>query len=178
MKTDVGKTNGCKRARGGSCRRVRFSASLSECCMTCMHDSERSWKRGCKTESLITMNACCNTDTSTYVYFGHSYDRYRDTGTSTQFMNTLVMYSKMYFTKNCYTWVIVSVSGHLHFFPCRHLVGSDCQMRYDSLFNSKKWPSDSSKGSVTPTLWPSHSVKLLYAMPNYSFSNLGCSGLE
>ena len=35
------------------------------------------------------------------------------------------------------------------------------QMRNESLFNSKKWPSDSSKGFVTPTFWPSHSVKLL-----------------
>ena len=51
-------------------------------------------------------------------------------------------------------------------------------MRYDSLFNSKKWPSDSSKGLVTPIVWPSHSVKLLYVLPNYPFSNLDCLGLE
>ena len=51
-------------------------------------------------------------------------------------------------------------------------------MRYDSLFNSKKWPSDSSKGLVTPAFWPSHSVRLLYVLPNYPFSNLDCSGLE
>ena len=52
------------------------------------------------------------------------------------------------------------------------------QKRYDSLFNSQTWLSDSSKGSVTPTFWPSHSVKLLYVLPNYPFSNLDCSGLE
>ena len=43
--------------------------------------------------------------------------------------------------------------------------------------NSQKWPSDSSKGSGTPTIWPSHSVKLFSLLPNHSFSNLGFSGL-
>ena len=43
------------------------------------------------------------------------------------------------------------------------------QIRYDSLFNSKKWPSNSSKGSVTPSFWPSYSLKLLYVRPNYTF---------
>ena len=42
-------------------------------------------------------------------------------------------------------------------------------------FNSKKWPSDSSKGSVTPTLWPFHSVMLLDVLPNYIFSKGGQS---
>ena len=51
-------------------------------------------------------------------------------------------------------------------------------MRYDSLLNFKKWPCDSSKGSGTPTLWPSHSVKLFRVLPNHPFSNLDCSGLE
>ena len=52
------------------------------------------------------------------------------------------------------------------------------QMRYDSLFNSKKWPSDSSKDPVTPTLWLSHSVKLLLGLPEYPFSDIDCSDLE
>ena len=52
------------------------------------------------------------------------------------------------------------------------------QMRYDSLFNSKKWPSDSSQGLVPHTFWPSHIVKLPDVLPNYPFSNLDCSGLE
>ena len=51
-------------------------------------------------------------------------------------------------------------------------------MWYNSLFNSKKWPSDSSKGFGTPTFWPSHSVKLLQFLPNHTFSNLDFSGLE
>ena len=50
-------------------------------------------------------------------------------------------------------------------------------MRYDSFLNSKKWPSDSSKGSGNPTIWPSHSVKLFSSLPNHPFSNLGFSGL-
>ena len=50
-------------------------------------------------------------------------------------------------------------------------------MRYDSLFSWKKWQSDSSKGFGTHTSWPYHSVKLLYFLPKYSFSNLDCSGL-
>ena len=52
------------------------------------------------------------------------------------------------------------------------------QMSYESLFNSKKWPSDSSNGPVTPTLWLSHSVKLLYVLSEYPFSNIDCSGLD
>ena len=52
------------------------------------------------------------------------------------------------------------------------------QVRYDSLFNSKKWQSDSSNSFGIPTFWPSHSVKLLNFLPNYYFSNLDCSGLE
>ena len=52
------------------------------------------------------------------------------------------------------------------------------QMRYDSLFNYKKWPSDNSKGFGTPTFWPSHNVELLQFLPNYTFSDLDFSGLE
>ena len=51
-------------------------------------------------------------------------------------------------------------------------------MRYSSLLNSKKWSSanDTSKGSGTPTFWPSHSVKLFYLLTNHPFSNLVFSG--
>ena len=52
------------------------------------------------------------------------------------------------------------------------------QIRYDGLFNSKKWPSDCSKGFGTPTFWPSHSVKLLQLLPDNTFSNLDISGLK
>ena len=51
------------------------------------------------------------------------------------------------------------------------------QIRYDSLLNSKEWSNDTSKGLGTPTFWPSHSVKLLYVLQNYHFSNIDCSGL-
>ena len=40
------------------------------------------------------------------------------------------------------------------------------QMRYDSLPNSKKWPSDSPKGSATPCFLLTHSVVLLMLQCN------------
>ena len=52
------------------------------------------------------------------------------------------------------------------------------QMRYDSLVNSKKWPSESSKGSGISTFCQSDSVKLFCLHPNYYFSNFHCSSLE
>ena len=52
------------------------------------------------------------------------------------------------------------------------------QMRYDSLVNSKKWPSESSKGSGISTFCQSDSVKLFCLYPNYYFSNFHCSSLE
>ena len=50
-------------------------------------------------------------------------------------------------------------------------------MRYDSLLNSKKWPSGSPKGSATPCFLPPLSVLLLCFLPNHPFSNLNFSGL-
>ena len=50
-------------------------------------------------------------------------------------------------------------------------------MRYDSLLNSKKWPSDRPKGSATPCFLPTLSVLLLCFLPNHPFSNLDFSGL-
>ena len=50
-------------------------------------------------------------------------------------------------------------------------------MRYDSLLNSKKWPSDRPKGSATPGFLPTLSVLLLCFLPNHPFSNLDFSGL-
>ena len=50
-------------------------------------------------------------------------------------------------------------------------------MRYDSLLNSKKWPSDSSKGSATSCFLPSLSVMLSCLVPNHHFSTLDFSGL-
>ena len=50
-------------------------------------------------------------------------------------------------------------------------------MRYDSLLNSKKWPSDIPKGSATPYFLPSLSVVLFCLLPNHPFSNLDFSGL-
>ena len=52
------------------------------------------------------------------------------------------------------------------------------QMRYNSILNSKKWQSDSSKGWDVIAFWQSHSVKLLHPLPNYHFSNLDCSDLD
>ena len=49
-------------------------------------------------------------------------------------------------------------------------------MRYDSLLNSKKWPSDRPKGSATPCFLPTLSVLLLCFLPNHPFSNLDLSG--
>ena len=50
-------------------------------------------------------------------------------------------------------------------------------MRYDSLLNSLKWPSDSQKGSATPCFLPTLSVVLFCLLPNHPFSKLGFSGL-
>ena len=50
-------------------------------------------------------------------------------------------------------------------------------MKYDSLLNSKKWPSDSPKGSATPCFLPTLSEVLLCLLPNHPFSNLDFSGL-
>ena len=50
-------------------------------------------------------------------------------------------------------------------------------MRYDSLFNSKKWPSDRPKSLVTPCFLLTLSVLLLCFLPNHPFSNLDFSGL-
>ena len=50
-------------------------------------------------------------------------------------------------------------------------------MRYDSLLNSMKWPSDSQKGSATPCFLPTLSVVLFCLLPNHPFSKLGFSGL-
>ena len=52
------------------------------------------------------------------------------------------------------------------------------QMKYDSLLNSKQWPSNSPKGSGTPWFLPTHSVLLLYSLPNHPFWNLDFSGLD
>ena len=54
---------------------------------------------------------------------------------------------------------------------------SPFQMRYDSLLNSKKWPSDSLKGSATPCFLPTLSVLLSCLLPNHPFSNLDFSSL-
>ena len=54
---------------------------------------------------------------------------------------------------------------------------SPFQMRYDSLLNSMKWPSDSQKGSATPCFLPTLSVVLFCLLPNHPFSKLGFSGL-
>ena len=43
------------------------------------------------------------------------------------------------------------------------------QRGYDSSLNSKKWPSTSPKGSGTPWFLPTHSVQLLYSLPNNPF---------
>ena len=51
-------------------------------------------------------------------------------------------------------------------------------MRYDSLLNSKKWPSDRPKGSATPCFLPTLSVLLLCFLPNHPFFNLDFSGLD
>ena len=50
-------------------------------------------------------------------------------------------------------------------------------MRYDSLLNSKKWPSDSPKGSATPCFLPTLSVVLFWLLSDHPFSNLDFSGL-
>ena len=50
------------------------------------------------------------------------------------------------------------------------------QMRYDSLLNSKKWPSDSPKGSATPCFLPTLSVLVFSSLPNHPFSNLDFTG--
>ena len=50
------------------------------------------------------------------------------------------------------------------------------QMRYDSLLDPEKWPSDGQKCSANPSFWPSHSVLLSCLLPNHPFSNFVFSG--
>ena len=77
-----------------------------------------------------------------------------------------------------YAWKYLLLRGNSNYFFDQQVVQSLLiHMRYDSLFSSKKRPSDRSKRFGTPTFWPSHSVKLIHFPPNYSFSNLYCSGL-